>query len=147
MTNAALPELKTYTPEEELWCCIIHGIGAALSIAALVLLVTLSAIYGSAWTVVSTAVFGTSMIVLYSASTLYHAASRPELKRRLKKFDHISIYYLIAGSYTPFCWFACAAPSAGSFSVSFGDWRFSAPFSNSILRATAPDSGPLACIC
>lgn len=102
MTNAALPELKTYTPEEELWCCIIHGIGAALSIAALVLLVTLSAIYGSAWTVVSTAVFGTSMIVLYSASTLYHAASRPELKRRLKKFDHISIYYLIAGSYTPF---------------------------------------------
>ena len=42
------------------------------------------------------------MIVLYTASTVYHAVPNPEIKKRLKKFDHISIYYLIAGSYTPF---------------------------------------------
>ena len=93
---------RPYTPEEEIWSSIIHGIGAALSIAGLVVLVMFSAIYGDAWSVVSTAVFGTSMIVLYTASTVYHAVPNPEIKKRLKKFDHISIYYLIADSYTPF---------------------------------------------
>lgn len=93
---------RPYTLEEEIWSSIIHGIGAALSIAGLVVLVMFSAIYGDAWSVVSTAVFGTSMIVLYTASTVYHAVPNPEIKKRLKKFDHISIYYLIAGSYTPF---------------------------------------------
>ena len=54
------------------------------------------------WTVASTAAFGVSMILLYTASTLYHAVPYPRVKKVLKKFDHIAIYYLIAGSYTPF---------------------------------------------
>lgn len=97
-----IPNIRPYTIKEEIWSSAIHGIGIALSIAGLVILVTFSAIYGDVWTVVSTAIFGTSMIVLYTASTIYHAVPNLELKKKLKKFDHISIYYLIAGSYTPF---------------------------------------------
>lgn len=100
--NVLTPKLRTYSIKEEIWCSITHGIGIILGIVALVLLVTLSSIYGDVWAVVSTAIFGTSMIILYTASTLYHAIPNVETKKKLKKFDHISIYYLIAGSYTPF---------------------------------------------
>lgn len=99
MTSNAL---TSYTPKEELWNCIIHGTGIGLSVAGLVLLAVFSALYGDAWVIVSTVIFGASMIVLYTASTLYHAFRNENIKRRLKKFDHISIYYLIAGTYTPF---------------------------------------------
>ena len=99
MTSNAL---ISYTPKEELWNCIIHGTGIGLSVAGLVLLAVFSSLYGDAWVIVSTVIFGASMIVLYTASTLYHAFRNENIKRRLKKFDHISIYYLIAGTYTPF---------------------------------------------
>lgn len=100
--NFPISTVRPYTIKEEIWSSLIHGIGIALSIAGLVILVTFSAIYGDAWAVVSTAIFGTSMVVLYTASTVYHAVPNLEWKKKLKKFDHISIYYLIAGSYTPF---------------------------------------------
>ena len=93
---------RPYTVREEIWSSLIHGIGIALSLAGLIVLVTLAAQNGNVWVVVSTAIFGVSMVVLYTASTLYHAISTPEIKLKLKKFDHISIYYLIAGTYTPF---------------------------------------------
>ena len=93
---------RPYTVQEEIWSCLIHGIGIALSLAGLIVLVTLAAQNGNVWVVVSTAIFGVSMVVLYTASTLYHAIPNPEIKLKLKKFDHISIYYLIAGTYTPF---------------------------------------------
>lgn len=93
---------RPYTLQEEIWSSLIHGIGIALSIAGLIVLVTLAAQDGNVWVVVSTAIFGVSMVVLYTASTLYHAIPNPEIKLKLKKFDHISIYYLIAGTYTPF---------------------------------------------
>lgn len=93
---------RPYTVQEEIWSSLIHGIGIALSLAGLIVLVTLAAQNGNVWVVVSTAIFGVSMVVLYTASTLYHAIPTPEIKLKLKKFDHISIYYLIAGTYTPF---------------------------------------------
>ena len=93
---------RAYTRAEEIWSSAIHGIGIALGIAGLVILVVFSAMYGDAWAVVSSSIFGAAMIVLYTASTLYHVVKNPETKKKLKKFDHISIYYLIAGSYTPF---------------------------------------------
>lgn len=93
---------RPYTVREEIWSSLIHGIGIALSLAGLIVLVTLAAQNGNVWVVVSTAIFGISMVVLYTASTLYHAIPNPEIKLKLKKFDHISIYYLIAGTYTPF---------------------------------------------
>lgn len=99
-TTAAMK--RPYSLREEMWSSLIHGVGIALSIAGLVVLVTFTSIDGDLWAIVSTAVFGVSMVVLYTASTLYHAVSDLELKKRLKKFDHISIYYLIAGTYTPF---------------------------------------------
>lgn len=102
MSVIQLLNKRPYTIKEEIWNCVIHGMGIALSIAALTILVIFSSLEGSVWAVVSTSVFGTSMILLYSASTIYHAVSNPERKKKLKKFDHISIYYLIAGSYTPF---------------------------------------------
>lgn len=94
--------LTKYTPKEELLNCLIHGTGIGLSIAGLVLLAVFSSLYGDAWAIVSTVIFGVSMTVLYIASTLYHAFKNEHIKKRLKKFDHISIYYLIAGTYTPF---------------------------------------------
>lgn len=94
--------LRSYTIGEEIWHCTIHGLGIILGIAGLVILAALSAIKGNAWTVVSTVIFGVSIVLLYSASTLYHAVPNESAKKVLKKFDHIAIYYLIAGTYTPF---------------------------------------------
>ena len=93
---------RPYTVREEIWSSLIHGIGIALSLAGLIVLVTLAAQNGNVWVVVSTAIFGVSMVVLYTVFSLYHAIPNPEIKLKLKKFDHISIYYLIAGTYTPF---------------------------------------------
>lgn len=94
--------VSAYSRAEEIWSASIHGVGIAFGIVAVTLLATFSAIYQDAWAIVGTSIFGTSIILLYTASTLYHAASNENRKRILKKFDHISIYYLIAGSYTPF---------------------------------------------
>ena len=93
---------RPYTLVEEICSCSVHGLGIILSIAALVILATFSSIHGNAWTIVSTVIFGVSMIILYTASTLYHAITNVHAKKILKRFDHIAIYYLIAGSYTPF---------------------------------------------
>ena len=92
---------RSYTVGEEIGSSISHGLGAFLGIAGLVILVVLSAIYANAWAVVGSAIFGTSWILMYSASTCYHAIPFEKTKKILKKFDHISIYYLIAGTYTP----------------------------------------------
>ncbi len=86
---------------EEIANSISHGIGVGLAIAGVTLLVVFGAIYGTAWHIVSFAVFGASMITLYLASTLYHGVKKPRLKIKLNKFDHSAIYLLIAGSYTP----------------------------------------------
>ena len=87
---------------EELFNSITHGAGMVLSIAALVLLIVFSSIYGSTGHVVSCTIFGVTLILLYTASTLYHGIQKPQVKRVLKIFDHSCIYLLIAGTYTPF---------------------------------------------
>jgi len=91
-----------YTFMEEVFNSITHGTGILLSIAALVLLIVFSSIYGTARHVVSCTIFGVSLILLYTASTLYHSFRNPGIKRVLKVFDHSCIYLLIAGTYTPF---------------------------------------------
>ena len=92
----------TYPPREELANRLTHALGAAFSLAGLVLLVVFSARHGDAWQVVSTAIFGTTLVLLYSSSTLYHSFRNERLKGRLQKFDHAAIFLLIAGTYTPF---------------------------------------------
>jgi len=91
-----------YPPREELANRLTHGLGAALSVAGLVLLVVYSSLHGTAWHVVSTAIFGTTLVLLYSSSTLYHSFRSERLKVLLQKFDHAAIFLLIAGTYTPF---------------------------------------------
>ncbi len=93
---------RAYTIKEEIWSSVVHGIGILFGITALTVLTAMAARFGNVWSVVSSAIFGASIIVLYSASTLYHAITNEYAKKILKKFDHIAIYYLIAGSYTPF---------------------------------------------
>ena len=93
--------LPTYTLSEELINSISHGIGTGLAVAALVLCVVHSALYGNAYSVVSAAIYGSSLIILYCMSTLYHAITNRTARKVLRIFDHNSIFFLIAGSYTP----------------------------------------------
>jgi hemolysin III len=87
---------------EELANVLTHGAGAVASLVGAAVLVSVAALWGDAWTVVGSAVFGATLVLLYTASTLYHAAHSPAVKARLKVLDHCAIYLLIAGSYTPF---------------------------------------------
>ena len=92
----------SYSRGEEIANSLTHGLGLALSIAGLSVLVTFAALQGDAWVVVGCAVFGASLVALYAASTLYHALQAPRLKRWLRVLDHGAIFLLIAGTYTPF---------------------------------------------
>jgi hemolysin III len=96
-------ETEFYSKREEIANAITHGIGACLAIAALVILTVFAAIKGTAWHVVSFSIFGATLVILYIASTLYHSLTHKKAKKLFRKFDHISIYLLIAGTYTPFC--------------------------------------------
>ena len=89
-------------PRWELANALTHGAGAVAALAGAAVLIVAASMYGGTMEIVSSAVFSATMVLLYTASTLYHAAKRPELKARLKVFDHCAIYLLIAGSYTPF---------------------------------------------
>src|SRR5690242_11298120 len=97
-----MEKLETETFIEELANGITHGIGLALSVVGLVALVVLSILRGNAWHIAGCTTFGVTLVLLYTASTLYHSLHRPQLKRILKILDHTAIYLLIAGTYTPF---------------------------------------------
>ena len=81
---------------------ITHLVGAALALVGLGALLTVSIQTGDVWVIVSFSVFGLSMVLLYSMSTLYHSFHPPRLKDLFQLFDHVSIYLLIAGTYTPY---------------------------------------------
>ena len=81
---------------------ISHLVGAALALIGLGALLSVSLLSGDSWVIVSFSVFGASMVLLYTMSTLYHSFQPPGLKRIFRIFDHVSIYILIAGTYTPY---------------------------------------------
>ena len=89
-------------PREEFASALTHGIGAAAALAGGAVLVVLAARHGDRWQRGAASVFGICLLLLYGASTLYHAVAHPVTKGRLKVFDHCAIYLLIAGTYTPF---------------------------------------------
>lgn len=91
-----------YSLGEEIAHSVSHGIGAVLSAVGLGFLVWLSVQYGDIWHITSSIVYGVSLILLYSASTLYHAIPHPKAKRIFQLLDHSMIFVLIAGTYTPF---------------------------------------------
>jgi hemolysin III len=82
--------------------CLTHGLGLALSLSAVPLLIILATSHGTAWHIVGVSVYGATLIALYAASTIYHGCRTDRLRRIFRALDHSSIYLLIAGTYTPF---------------------------------------------
>lgn len=95
-------DIKQYSKGEEIANSVIHGIGALLSIIGLTVLLVLASINGSSTHFISYLIYGISLIFLYTSSTLYHALPFVKAKTLFKLLDHIGIYLLIAGTYTPF---------------------------------------------
>ena len=98
-------ELREQTAGEEIANTVTHVIGSHLGAAMLALLVWAGVNSGVAvaWKVTCASIFGASVILLYAISSAYHAVQHPPAKRILKVLDHMAIFFLIAGSYTPFC--------------------------------------------
>ncbi len=86
---------------EEIVNSITHGIGALLSIVALIVLIIVAGRHGTTWHLVSFSIYGSTLILLYLSSTLYHSFTNVRIKNLFARFDHISIFLLIAGTYTP----------------------------------------------
>lgn len=91
-----------FPPAEERINIITHGLGIPLSILALVLLIPNALGNGDRLDLISSIIFGASLVMVYAASTFFHSTQNPKLRRRFNIFDHASIYVLIAGTYTPF---------------------------------------------
>ncbi len=103
MTRTALKDrvLPDYTRGEEIFHMVSHIVGGALGIVALVLCVVFSALHKNVYGVVSSAIYGSTLILLYSASSIYHGLKPPLAKKVMQVLDHCTIYFLIAGTYTP----------------------------------------------
>ncbi|MCW0312167.1 hypothetical protein NB694_001967 [Pantoea ananatis] len=112
MSHKSLP-MQGYPLAEEVANSISHGLGCLFGIVGLVLLLDKAAVMNAGLAaIVSSSLYGGSMILLFLASTLYHAVSHPRAKRVLKKVDHCAIYLLIAGTYTPFLMVGLQSPLA-----------------------------------
>ena len=95
--------LPTYTKGEEIFNMISHIIGGALGIAATTLCIIFSALHNNVYGIISCAIYGFSMILLYTMSSIYHGLRPNKAKKVFQILDHCSIFFLIAGTYTPYC--------------------------------------------
>ena len=102
MDKDTLRKSKAYTVAEEVAHALTHGIGAIAAIVALIFMLIWAISYGDLFHVASAIIYGSSLILMYLASTLYHAFPWPRLKAFFQQLDHAAIYILIAGTYTPF---------------------------------------------
>ena len=119
--------LPNYTRGEEIFNMVTHIVGGALGVAVLVLCVVKSAICGDAWSVIGSAIYGASMILLYSVSSVYHGLGFgvPMAKKVMQVVDHCTIYLLIAGTYTPILLTSIRSVSPATAWVLFGvEWGF-----------------------
>lgn len=105
-----MDKTHTFTKGEEIANAISHGIGALLSIAALVMLIVVSVQYGDSWHIVSFSIFGATMTLMYFCSTMLHSLPPGKAKDLFEIFDHTSIYFFIAGTYTPFLFLVIDGP-------------------------------------
>ncbi len=119
-TKLAHRTLPDYTKGEEIFNMVSHITGGALGVAALVLCVVFSAIKGDAWGVVGSAIYGASLILLYTSSSVYHGLTHPMAKKVMQVIDHCTIYFLIGGTYTPILLTKIRAESAVWCWVLFG---------------------------
>jgi hemolysin III len=114
---------------------VTHGIGAALAIAGLAVLVVFASLYGSAWHIVSVSIYGATLVFLYLFSTLYHSIQGPRVSKVLQVFDHAAIFLLIAGTYTPFTLVTLRGPLGWAlFGVVWGLALFGVAFQTTLLR-------------
>ena len=97
-----MSKTKAYTVAEEVAHALTHGVGAIAAIVGLIFMLVWAVSYGDTFHVVSASIYGASLILLYLASTLYHAFPWPRVKAFFQQMDHAAIYVLIAGTYTPF---------------------------------------------
>lgn len=114
--------LNTYRKKEEIVNVISHGIGAILSIPAFILLILKALEINSNIALFSYIVYGISLMILYFSSTMYHAIQKPSIRNVLNVWDHISIYLLIAGTYTPFA--LIGLPGVWGYSILSIVWAF-----------------------
>jgi len=98
----AYNSIPRYSLREDFANSIIHGIGFILSIIGMCVLIAFASTYGNVWHVVSCSIYGSTLVFLYTASTLYHSIHLTKAKRVLRTLDHSTIFLLIAGTYTPF---------------------------------------------
>lgn len=110
-----------YSVGEEIAHASTHGLGVVLAIAGLCALVTRAALYGGPAHIIASAVFGSTLVMMYTASTLYHSIPLPNTRKILRVIDHSMIYFLIAGSYTPFTLITLKGPWGwGLFAFTWG---------------------------
>jgi len=100
-TESVEKNRRQLSTSEEIVNSITHGIGALLSIVALIILIIVAGQQGDIWHLVSFSIYGSTLVLLYLSSTLYHSFTNPKIKNLFARFDHISIFLLIAGTYTP----------------------------------------------
>lgn len=119
-TKLAERILPSYSGGEECFHMVSHIVGGGLGVVALVLCVVFSAIYRDAYAVVGSAIYGASLIALYCMSSIYHGLPNGTAKRVMQVMDHCTIYFLIAGTYTPILLTAIRRVSSTSAWVLFG---------------------------
>jgi len=95
-------QLVIYSEEEELVNRLTHGLGAVLGVAGMVFLLWRATAQGDPWRLTSCAIYGSTLVLFYTISTLYHSLRRPKLRNLFRILDHVSIFFIIAGTYTPF---------------------------------------------
>ncbi|MGN1112461.1 MAG: hemolysin III family protein [Acutalibacteraceae bacterium] len=96
-----MTKIKKYTLGEEIFNSVSHGVGAGLSVAGTVVLIVSAVIHTNAWGIVSSCIYGATLIILYTMSTLYHSLTNAKAKSFFRIMDHNTIFLLIAGTYTP----------------------------------------------
>ena len=136
MERSVRADLPRYGFGDELASSLIHGIGVLLSIAGLAVLVTFAGRYAGARAVVACAMFGSTLVVLYTTSTLYHAIPFARARPILRRLDHIAIFVLIAGTYTPFT--LLALPGTWGWSLFATIWALA--LAGSVLELGVPNA-------
>ncbi|MEI6788575.1 MAG: hemolysin III family protein [bacterium] len=102
--------VQSYSLSEEIANSVTHGVGFLLALAALAVMVVFAAMRGTVWHIVACSVYGSTLVMLFASSTLYHSLPWPRAKAVLKIIDHSAIYLLIAGTYTPFLLISMRGP-------------------------------------
>jgi len=113
-----------YTKGEEIFNAVTHIVGAGFGVIVLVVGVTLASLHNDAYAIVAMVVYGLSMIILYTASSIYHFLRPNRAKRLFRIFDHCTIFLLIAGTYTPFCLVALRESGAWGWTLFGVIWGF-----------------------